>query len=119
MNPEASDGMPPFSIGLTARSVVRATWLRAWRLLRPGLGWLCLAVGMLGMILPVLPGIPILLLGVALVGRRNRLLRWAGIQEKRLLRHWSRHPAPLMRGTGRWLLRQRRQIANQLRRRPS
>lgn len=114
MNPEASDGMRPFSTGPAAWKVMRA----AWRLLRPGLGWLCLAVGMLGIILPVLPGIPILLLGVALVGRRNRLLRWAGIQDQCLLRRWSRHPAPLIRGTGRWLLRQRRQIASQLRRRP-
>lgn len=118
MNPEASERIGPSATRPTAWSVVRAGWLQAWRLLRPGIGWLCLAVGLLGMILPVLPGIPILLLGVALVGRRNRLLRWAGIQEQRLLRRWSRHPAPLMRGTGRWVLRQRRQLASQLRRRP-
>ena len=117
MQPEASDSIESPPNSPTAWIAVRSACLRIWRLLRPGIGWLCLGVGVLGLLLPILPGIPILLLGVALVGRRNRLLRWAGLQEKRLLRRWSRHPAPLMRDTGRWFVRQRRQIATQLRRR--
>ena len=95
----------------------RTACLWMWRALRPGLGWLCLALGVLGIIFPLLPGIPILLVGVALVGRRNWVLRWASVQEKRLLRRLARHPAPMVREAGRWLARQQRQLTSRLRRR--
>ena len=100
-----------------AWALARTACLRIWRALRPSLGWLCLAVGVLGIIFPLLPGIPILLLGVALVGPRNWVLRWASVQEKRLLRRLARHPAPMVRETGSWLARQQRQLTSHLRRR--
>lgn len=82
-----------------------------WQMLGPALGWLCLALGVLGMILPILPGLPVLLLGVALVGPRHRLLRQGAVRLKRLLRTWANHPAPLVRRAGRWARQQQRQIA--------
>jgi uncharacterized membrane protein YbaN (DUF454 family) len=57
------------------------TWMRAyiplWRMI---LGWICLAVGVLGLLLPVLPGVPLLFGGLILLSANYR---WA----RRVL-HW-------------------------------
>ena len=44
-------------------------------LLRTISGLLLIAVGTIGMALPIIPGIPLLLAGVAVMGRDHRLLR--------------------------------------------
>ena len=46
-----------------------------WQAARVVLGVLCVAVGILGCVLPIIPGIPILLAGVALLGPRHPLVR--------------------------------------------
>ena len=114
---EGSNSMRSLPDDRPAWTLAHTACLRIWRALRPSLGWLCLALGVLGIIFPLLPGIPFLLAGVALVGRRNWLLRWASIHEKRLLRRWSNHPTPMVRQAGRWLARQQRHVASRLRRR--
>lgn len=38
---------------------------------------MCIAAGIAGVLLPILPGIPFLLAGVTLLGRDARLSRWA------------------------------------------
>jgi uncharacterized membrane protein YbaN (DUF454 family) len=100
-----------------AWATLRICWAQIWQVLRPGLGWLCLALGVLGIIFPLLPGIPILFLGMALVGRRNRLLRWTIMQQKRLLRRWAKHPTPVIRRVGQWATRQQRWLASRFPRR--
>jgi uncharacterized membrane protein YbaN (DUF454 family) len=44
-------------------------------LLRTVAGLLLISVGMLGLVLPLIPGIPLLLAGVATMGRDHPLLR--------------------------------------------
>jgi uncharacterized membrane protein YbaN (DUF454 family) len=44
-------------------------------LLRTVSGLLLITVGTIGMVLPIIPGIPLLLAGVAVMGRDHRLLR--------------------------------------------
>jgi uncharacterized membrane protein YbaN (DUF454 family) len=44
-------------------------------LLRTVSGLLLITVGAVGMVLPIIPGIPLLLAGVAVMGRDHRLLR--------------------------------------------
>lgn len=39
-------------------------------------GYVCVAAGIAGILLPILPGIPFLLAGVTLLGRDARLSRW-------------------------------------------
>ena len=46
-----------------------------WQAARVVLGVLCVAVGIVGCVLPIIPGIPILLAGVALLGPRHPLVR--------------------------------------------
>lgn len=56
---------------LTVRS---QKWQRQSSLWRKILGWACVAVGLLGIILPILPGIPLLVLGLMFLATQHR---WA------------------------------------------
>jgi hypothetical protein len=67
------------------------------------LGFLCLGVWALGAILPIIPGWPALILAVVLLGRRDRTLRLMHLLGRRSLRWMRAHPAPRVRGAGRWL----------------
>ena len=62
---------------------------RAWRVALPparwALGWFCLISGVLGLILPIIPGIPLLIAGVALVGRDNCVVCWCEERYRRVL----------------------------------
>lgn len=46
------------------------------------LGWVCVLLGLVGLLLPLLPGIPLLFVGVVLLARQYR---WA-----RLVSEWAR-----------------------------
>jgi hypothetical protein len=58
----------------------RVAWLR-WIA-----GWFVIALGILGVILPGLPALVLIPLGVALVGRRSTFVRWSRTRMKLLLR---------------------------------
>jgi len=68
--------------------------------LRAVLGWLSIALGVLGSIFPVIPGLPFLILGVYLVGHRNRVLRWWRVHIRLLIRWASRSRIPWLRWAG-------------------
>jgi hypothetical protein len=53
---------------------------RAW------LGWGSITIGVLGTILPIIPGLPFLIIGTHLIGHRDRKLRWLRVHSKLLLR---------------------------------
>ncbi len=59
-------------------------------MLRRAVGWSSLLIGVLGLLLPVLPGVPFLVAGVVLVGRRQRLVRRIALGIKLQLRRWIR-----------------------------
>jgi len=89
----------------TTRTSYRRSLLIAWTLLRQVLGWLFILLGLLGLVLPVLQGVLFLVIGVALVGRRNWLIRRSMVIFKRFLRRWAAVRAPLVAGAGRVALR--------------
>lgn len=72
-------------------------------LARRALGFTCLGVWALGVILPVIPGWPALIVAVALLGRRDRTLRTMHLAGRHSLRWLRRHDAPRIRSAGRWL----------------
>ena len=80
-------------------------WRLIWPLLRQVLGWFFILLGLLGLVLPVLQGVLFLVIGVALVGRRNWLIRRSMLVFKRFLRRWATVRAPLVAGAGRLALR--------------
>lgn len=90
-------------------------WLRLWPVLRQVLGWFFIALGIVGMVLPVLQGVLFLMLGIALVGRRNWLIRWCAVHIKLLLRRWADHPHPALGWPGRWSLRAQQRLSRQRR----
>ena len=87
------------------RTSFRRGLLIAWGLLRQVLGWFFILLGLLGLVLPVLQGVLFLVIGVALVGRRNWLIRRSLLVFKRFLRRWAAVQTPLVGGAGRIALR--------------
>lgn len=67
------------------------------------LGFICLGIWALGAILPIIPGWPALIVAVALLGRRDRTLRYMHLVGRRSLRWLRRHQIARVRTTGRWL----------------
>lgn len=59
----------------TGEAGIQARWIRRqgswWRLLA---GWVCIGLGLLGMILPMIPGIPLLIFGLVMLSTQHR---WA------------------------------------------
>jgi hypothetical protein len=86
-----------------------------WPIVRQVIGWIFLALAVLGAVLPVLPGILFLVIGIVLVGRRNIVIRRARVALKRGLRHWAAQPHPLVGRVGRVALRAQRETSRQAR----
>lgn len=84
--------------------------------LRSILGWICIILGIFLFWLPVPLGIPFILIGTLLIGRRNRFLRRVSVSVKLLLRRWAALRVPVIGPIGRRLLRAQRHISSQLRR---
>lgn len=94
--------------GITAHPIIR--------LFRMMLGWICIVAGLILFPLPLPLGIPLMLVGTLLIGRRHPILRRSGVYAKLLLRRWAALRVPLIGPAGRQLLRAQRQISCQLRR---
>ena len=113
MHSELSTDIPPKpSFGHR----VRLAWRWIWPMLRITLGWLCIVIGIAGLILPLLNGVIFLLLGIALVGRRNWLIRWVAVHVKILLRLCEAHPNRALAWIGRMARQGQQQISRQRRR---
>ncbi|MBO9342240.1 MAG: hypothetical protein J7454_09510 [Roseiflexus sp.] len=83
---------------------------RAWSLIarplaiaRKVTGILLLIAGILGLLLPVLPGWSLIIPGVALLGRRHRLVRLSHLAMRYALRWMRRSRQPHLRSLG-WRL---------------
>jgi hypothetical protein len=79
------------------------TQFRPARLIRRGLGFFFLAIGILGALLPIIPGWPGLFVAVLLLGRRDPTLRRMHLAGRRVLRGLRTARAPHTRRVGRWL----------------
>jgi len=106
--------MPPKITVLTEQ--LHMYWRRSWPVIRQVIGWLCIILGIIGLVLPLLQGVLFLVIGIALVGRRNWLLRWATVKLKLLVRRWAAHPHPWLRRAGGLALRGQQQLSRQRRR---
>src|SRR5215211_6876400 len=98
------------------RRRLRRMWWLAWPVIRQVLGWFFIFLGLLGLLLPVLQGVLFLVIGVALVGRRNWLIRRAALLIKRSLRRWARVQTPVVGPLGRMALRAQHECSRQSRR---
>lgn len=61
-----------------------------WRTIRTVIGLILIGVGLLGLLVPVMPGIPLLIAGVALVGSNHPLIRPAIARLRTWRRKWRR-----------------------------
>lgn len=78
-------------------------------------GWCLILLGIAGCILPIIPGLPLLALGIALVGRRHPTIRWWSVNLRRTPRNWARSRQPWLRSLGRRLVETERTTLRQLR----
>lgn len=70
---------------------------------RKTLGFACLVVWAIGVVLPIIPGWPALIVAIVLLGRRDRTLRWMHLVARRTLRWLRLHPSFPISRAGRWL----------------
>ncbi len=101
---------------LTLAAVLRAGLLAGWLFLKPAVGWFFIVVGLIGMPMPIVNGLIFLVIGITLVGHRNRQIRWSRVQIKLLLEFWANRKQPLLRWTGRLARRSAQEISRQHRR---
>src|SRR5262245_7666362 len=87
------------------RCRLAGAWRRLWPIARQVLGWMLILLGLLGLVLPVLQGVLFLVIGIALVGRRNGVIRRTTFVFKRFLRRWAAVRTPLIGPAGRLALR--------------
>lgn len=97
-------------------ALLRALLFGLWAVLKPVLGWLLIVVGLIGMPMPIMNGVIFLVIGLALVGHRNRLIRWSRVQIKLLLVWWAALDTPLVGPLGRLARRSAQAISRQHRR---
>lgn len=90
-------------------------WHVAWPVIRQVLGWFFIFLGLLGLVLPILQGVLFLVIGVALVGRRNWLIRRSALLIKRALRRWAALPTPVIGPLGRLALKAQHECSRQSR----
>jgi hypothetical protein len=84
--------------------------------LRLIIGCIFIVIGILGVILPVLPGTIWLIIASLIIGKRSRILRRASVAGKRWLRRWAALEQPIIRGLGRWSLGMQQDTSRSLRR---
>jgi hypothetical protein len=96
----------------TARAII----LGIWFVLRPLLGWTFIVLGVIGMPLPIVNGLIFLVLGLALIGPRNKLIRWSRVHIKLLLSRWAALSTPVVGPLGRFAQRSAQQVSRQHRR---
>jgi hypothetical protein len=68
--------------------------------LRRAIACLCIALGIAGCVLPIVPGLPFFVIGGRLLGPRDRMLRHAIVGGRRGLRCLRRARQPLLRRAG-------------------
>jgi hypothetical protein len=69
-------------------------------LVRRIIGAICVAIGILGLLMPILPGWPFLIPGIALLGTRDPILRTLYIWIVRLLKWVRRRKTPWLAQLG-------------------
>lgn len=97
-------------------TMVRTLIVGFWFVLKPILGWLLIVVGLIGMPMPIMNGVIFLVIGLALVGQRNRVIRWSRVKIKLLLRWWAGLDTPVVGWLGRLAERSAQTISRQHRR---
>jgi hypothetical protein len=81
-----------------------------WPLIRQIFGWFCILVGVITTPLPIPVGIPLIVVGVLVVGKRNRRIRWIRVHLLLLIRYWAAQNHPILTPLARWLRKQKRKF---------
>lgn len=106
--------------------VLRLSLQRGWvppgdhpllRLTRRIIGWPLVLVGLVLTPLPIPFGVPLVTVGVLLIGTRDRVVRTSYVHIRRALRGWAGSRLPLVGWSGRFVLARQQQLARLVRQR--
>ncbi len=86
-----------------------------WLVVRQGMGWVCLVLGLLIFPLPIPLGLPLIVLSIVLIGRRNPIIRWLRVHFKLLLRRWAALQTPIIGPVGRMALHIQKEFSRKVR----
>lgn len=75
-------------------------YLPVLMLIRRIIGVICLIIGVIGLLMPVMPGWPFIIPGIALLGSRDPLLRYVHLAIIRLLKFIKSRQTPWIRRNG-------------------
>lgn len=100
----------------TLAALLKTLLLNSWLVLKPMLGWFFIVIGLIGMPMPIVNGIIFVMIGVALVGHRNRTIRWSRVHIKLLINWWAGLPTPVIGFLGRLARRTTQEMSRQHRR---
>lgn len=100
---------------LTTQAWLNRAGRTLWKATRLLAGWLLIVVGLVLFPLPIPVGLPLIIVGVLVVGRRDRLLRWLRVNLKLKLRFWATLSTPISGPFARWSLRMQRGLAQKWR----
>jgi hypothetical protein len=106
----------PYQSSVDVRRRLAIAWRVIWPVFRQVLGWLFILLGLIGLVLPILQGVIFLVIGIALVGRRHPLIRWASVYFKLFVRRWAAVKTPVIGPLGRLALRGQQEVSRQRRR---
>lgn len=84
--------------------------------LRLVIGCVFIVIGILGVILPILPGTVWFVIASLIIGKRSRLLRRLSVSGKQMLRGWAGRDQRIVRWIGRWSVAAQRDTSRRLRR---
>ncbi len=87
------------------------------RLMRRIIGWPLVMVGIVLTPLPIPFGVPLVTVGVLLIGTRDRLVRTGYMYIRRGLRSWADSRLPVVGWSGRFVLARQQQLARLVRQR--
>jgi hypothetical protein len=101
-----------YALGGNIRAAVKVIW----KMLRVPVGILMLTIGVAGFILPVIPGIPFLVVGALMLGPRTYIIRWTQVNVRLAVRRLASHDHPLLGRVGRYAWDALKEVARQVRR---
>ncbi|NJN68176.1 MAG: hypothetical protein HC884_16420 [Chloroflexaceae bacterium] len=94
----------PFTASQSLRQVFQACWQFTTVTLRQVVGWPILIIGAITAPMPIPTGLPLIVIGILMIGPGDPRIRWMRVQLQVVLRKWSRQGLPIISPTARTVL---------------
>lgn len=86
----------PFTASHNLHQTFQTLWKSTIRTLRQVTGWTVLVIGAIAAPMPIPVGLPLIIVGILIIGPRDPRIRWMQVRLRMLLRSWSRRRLPFI-----------------------